>query len=331
MNEELQTNEQENSPVLPPKITRENFAPAASKKTKVLYWIRIAVYLLVSSMLVSFASHALIAPNNFTVGGAAGIAILINVATNGRIPQSVLVFGFNLPLIVLSFFFVKKRFAVLSAVHILLQTLWLLVLENVFPELLISFANNGEKIFAAIGSGICVGVATALAFKIGGSTGGADILAVIIQKKLAASSIAWMIFSINCVVIGSSLFVFYDPAQAIAYNLLPIMMSAFESYIESKMNESITNGFQSAIEFRIITDKPDEMACALMKELSRGVTSLPATGMYTKENHSMILCVVSRRQVATLKRVMKQVDPESFAVMANVSQVLGLGFYSQEL
>lgn len=331
MNEELQTNEKENSPVLPPKITRENFAPATNKQGRLLYWIRIAVYLLVSSLLVSFAAHALIAPNNFTIGGAAGIAILINVATNGRIPQSVLVFGFNLPMIVLSFFFVKKRFAFLTAIHILLQTLWLLVLENAFPDFRISFAANGEKIFAALGSGICIGAATALAFKIGGSTGGADILAVMIQKKLAASSIAWMIFSINCVIIGSSLFVFYDSAQAIAYNLLPIMMSAFELYIESKMNESITNGFQSAIEFRIITDKPEEMACALMKELSRGVTSLPATGMYTKENHSMILCVVSRRQVATLKRVMKQVDPESFAVMANVSQVLGLGFYSQEL
>ena len=140
-----------------------------------------------------------------------------------------------------------------------------------------------------------------------------------------------MIFTINCIIIGSSLFVFYDPAQAIAYNLLPIMMAAFELYIESKINESITNGFQSAIEFRIITDKPEEMANALMKELSRGVTALPATGMYTKETHSMILCVVGRRQVATLKRVMKQVDPESFAVMANVSQVLGLGFYIEEL
>ena len=92
----------------------------------------------------------------------------------------------------------------------------------------------------------------------------------------------------------------------------------------------MTNGFQSAIEFRIITDKPEEMANAVMKELSRGVTSLPAKGMYTKIEHSMLVCVVSRRQTATLKRVMHSVDPDAFAVMSNVSQVLGLGFYTSE-
>ena len=68
-----------------------------------------------------------------------------------------------------------------------------------------------------------------------------------------------------------------------------------------------------------------------MKELSRGVTALPAKGMYTKENHTMLLCVVNRRQVPILRRVMKQVDPDSFAVMSKVSQVLGLGFYNQEI
>ena len=73
------------------------------------------------------------------------------------------------------------------------------------------------------------------------------------------------------------------------------------------------------------------MAKALMKELSRGVTALPATGMYTRITHTMLLCVVSRRQVVTLKRIMKQVDPDSFAVMSNVSQVLGLGFYTEEI
>jgi uncharacterized membrane-anchored protein YitT (DUF2179 family) len=108
------------------------------------------------------------------------------------------------------------------------------------------------------------------------------------------------------------------------------MMSAFESYIESRTNESMTNGFQSAVEFRIITDKPDELSRAIMHELSRGVTAIPATGMYTKNARSMLLCVVSRRQVTTLKKLMKSIDPDSFAVTSKVSQVLGLGFYSEE-
>lgn len=326
MNEEKQI---EREP-LPPKITRENYGvEETTKKGKVLYWTKVVVYLVISAFLVSFAAFCLIEPNDFTVGGVGGIAILLNVASDGAIPKSIVLFGLNFPLIVLAFFFVKKKFACLSGAHILLQTLWMLVFENTPLGVEIAFANSGEKIFAAIAAGLCFGVAIALAFKIGGSTGGADILAVMIQRKFAASSIAWMLFIINCAVIGCSVFVF--PHETPALTLLPIMMAAFESYIESKTNDAITNGFQSAIEFRIITDKPEEMARALMKELSRGVTELPATGMYTKIAHSMLLCVVSRRQVATLKRIMKAIDPESFAVMSNVSQVLGLGFYASEL
>lgn len=316
--------------VLPPKITKDNIDPdASSKKGKAMVWLRAIIHTLLSSLLVAFAAHSLITPNTFTIGGISGIAILLNVAFG--LPQSIMLFCLNLPLIVLSFFFVKKKFAFLTTLNIALQSLWLLLLEQLFPDFQIAFEGNAEKIFAALAAGICIGTALVLAFKVGGSTGGADILAVMIQKKFAATSIAWMLFMINCVIIGASLFVFYDGKKTLAYNLLPIMLSAFESYIESKTNDSMTNGFHSAIEFRIITDRPEEMSRALMKELSRGVTAIPATGMYTKITHTMLLCVVSRRQVATLRRIMKSIDPDSFAVMANVSQVLGLGFYSAEI
>lgn len=318
---------------LPPKITKDNIDPeAGSTKGKMAQWIRAVLYSLLSSLLIAIAAHSLIAPNGFTIGGASGIAILINVATNGKVPQSLLVICINLPLVVLAFFFVRKRFAVLSAMNIGMQSIWLLIFEQFFPHFKIEFTGSeAEKVFAAIAAGLCIGAAIALAFKVGGSTGGMDIAAVMIQKKFHASSIAWTMFGINVFIICSSLIVFYDPDNALAYNLLPIMLSAFESYIESKTNESMMNGFQSAIEFRIITDKPEEMAQVLMKELSRGVTAIPATGMYTKFTHTMLLCVVNKRQVVTLKRIMKKIDPDSFAVMSNVSQVLGLGFYVEEL
>lgn len=297
------------------------------KKEKVLYWAKTTAIMLVSTFLVAFAAHALIAPNEFTVGGASGIAILLNAAFG--FPQSITVFCLNFPLVVAGFFFVKKKFAVLSCVHTSLQSLWLLGFENFFPNFEIKFNTNGEKIFAAIATGLCMGVAVALAFKIGGSTGGMDILAVIIQRKVGATSIAWMLFIVNAVIVGCSVFVFQGETPALT--LLPIMTSAFALYVASKTNEAVTNGFQSAIEFRIITDKPEEMSAALMQELNHGVTAQPAVGMYTKKEHTMLLCVVHRRQVATLKRVIKRVDPHSFAVMGNVSQVLGLGFYSEEL
>lgn len=332
MEEKELLNEDTSLHALPPKITKEDFQlNTETKKAKILLWVKSILYTMLASLLIAVAAYSLILPNEFTIGGATGIAILISYATGAQ--QSIVLFFINLPLLVLAFVFVKKKFAFLSIMSIAMQSLWLTLLEQVFPDFKIVFTDGGaaDKIFAAIAAGLCIGTALALTFKIGGSTGGGDILAVLIQRKVGASSISWVLFSINVFVIGASFVVFYDKNDSIAMNLLPIMLSVFESYIESKTNEGITNGFQSAREFRIITDKPEEMARALMKELSRGVTAIPATGMYTKITHTMLLCVVARRQVNTLKRVMKRIDPDSFAVMSNASQVLGLGFYTEEL
>lgn len=320
------------SSALPKKITKEDIqAENNSKRGKALYLAKTIMFLLLSSFLVSFAAYSLISPNQFTIGGISGIAILVNTITHGAVPQWTVLLGINFPLVVCSFFFVKKKFAILSTANIGLQTVWLALLEEAFPQFQLSFGGGGEKIFAAIGGGLCIGTAIALALKIGGSTGGVDILAVMIQRKASASSIARVILIISTMIIVSSIFVFYDSNASLAHNLLPIMMSVFEVYVESAINESITNGFHSAIEFRIITQKPEEMSIALMRELSRGVTAISTKGMYTKTDSTMLVCVVHRRQVGALQRIIKSIDPDSFAVMSGVSQVLGLGFYRSEL
>ena len=329
--EDLPTAEANLGNALPKKITKEDFQSAeTTTKAKVIQWIRLTLINILSSFLIAFTVYGFIKPNNFTIGGISGMAVLIN----HMIPAleiEYITFSLNIPLLILALIYLKRKFAILSIMNIGLQSLWLFIFRqcNMFT---VDFSGgaNADKIFAAIAAGLCFGMAIGLAYKIGSSTGGGDIMAVLIQRKVGASSIAWILMGINAAVIGLSFFVFYDKELTPAYNLLPIMLSVFEAYIESKTNEFVTNGAQSAREFRIITDKPEEMAYALMKELSRGVTALPATGMYTKITHTMLHCVVSRRQVATLKRIMKKIDPDAFAIMSNVSQVLGLGFYTGE-
>ena len=315
MNEQTKKNKQQGVPV--------------TKKEKLTELFLTAVMLLVSTGLFAFAAYCLIGPNDFTIGGIAGIAIMVEHITKGtalEIPQWIVVLTLNLPLVILSFFFIKRKFAVLTCIHTGLQSLWLFVLKTLnAPEIIF---DDGTKIFAAVAAALCLGTALAIIFKMGGSSGGGDIIAVLVQKKFPAPSIAWMLFIVNAIIIGSSFFVYYDANQSLALNLLPIMMSLFELYIESKTNDSITNGFQSAIEFRIITDKPEELADTLMKELDRGATAIPVKGMYTGEEHTMVVCIIGKKQVTALRKIMHRVDPESFAVMSNVSQVVGLGFYS---
>ena len=289
-------------------------------------YIQTALYVLASSFLIAFPAYCLLEPNCFTIGGVTGIAIMVNHAIG--IDQSALIFCINMPLLIFSYFYVKKKFAILTIVNVLLQTAWLKLLELGVPTIV--FPDEGTKIFAAIAAGVCIGASVALALKAGGSTGGIDVIAVIVQKKFSAGSIAQMILLLNSIVIGSSFFVFKQSDANLAINLLPILLSLFEAYIESKANDSITNGFQSAVEFRVVTTKPEEMAEALLTELSRGVTCVPAKGMYTKEDKGLLMCVISRRQINAFKRVIQRVDPNSFAVLSNVSQVVGLGFYHTE-
>jgi uncharacterized membrane-anchored protein YitT (DUF2179 family) len=323
---------------LPRKLTKADFDHTKRKRDKFLIWLKAIVYTLLSAFCIAFAADTLLGPNKFTIGGATGISVLIYEATggeNGGFSKAITLACINVPLVVLSFFFVKKKFAILSALNIGAQNLFMLLFEN-FVDLEIVFpGGEPSKIFAAIASGLLVGLAISLAFKVGGSTGGADILSVMIQRKIKSNSISTILFTINCIVIGSSIFVFkpegdIDEALKVGSMLMPIVLAAFEAFMEIRTYEALLNGSLSAVEFRIITDKPDEMANAIMHELSRGVTAIPATGMYTKITHTMLVCVVSKRLVTTLQRIMKTVDPDSFAITTKATQVLGLGFYRTE-
>lgn len=312
---------------LPPKKTKDSYPQfsSSSKIQKVGFIVRGTLMMLVSAFLISFASYSIISPNNFVIGGVAGISIMLEKALGWR--QSITTISLNLPLLILAFFFVRKRFALVSLCNIALQSVIFTLMEELgMPK----FDFGEQQIFAALAAGICVGAAIAIAFKIGGSTGGMDIVAVIVQKKFPAPSIAWMIFFLNCIIISISFFVYRGEAQTPIEQIFPLIKAATEQYVESKANDSITNGFQSAIEFRVITNKPEEMSHALITRLSRGVTSIKATGMYTKQERAMLLCVIHRRQISAFRRIVQEIDPESFAVMSNVSQVLGLGFFNSE-
>ena len=307
---------------LPPKITHQK-APL-SKNEQILSYVKTALLLIFSSFAISFTAYCIIAPNNFTIGGVSGIAVILYKTLN--ISQSISVLCINIPLLVVAFFFVRRKFAILSVFNVVLQSVWIILLEKINAPLL----QFNEQIFAALAGGIGIGTGIGFAFKLGGSTGGMDIVATIVQKKFPAHSIAWMIFILNCGVIGLSFFVYRDPSMALAVQLLPIIKAVTEQYVESRVNEALTSGFQSALEFKVITDKPEELSYELISRLGRGVSANVVTGMYTHENHTMLTCVIHRRQVAAFKNILKEVDPHSFAIMATVSQVLGLGFYAAE-
>ena len=177
-----------------------------------------------------------------------------------------------------------------------------------------------HRIYAAAATGIIFGIALTIAFKFGGSSGGSDIIALSIQKKYSATNIAWFILLVDIVVAIASLFVFKENG------LEPLFLSLTYLVVMTKTMEMFDDGMHSAIKVEIVTAKPDELAEALMKEMHRGVTSIKVKGMYTHAEKSMLVCIIGKRQLTPLKKLIRKIDPNAFAYTSTATEVLGAGF-----
>ena len=128
--EELPAAETAEDNTLPKKITKEDFQLAeTTPKAKVMQWVRLVFVTILSSFLIAFTVYGLITPNNFTIGGIAGMAILINHMLP-FLPQSTIVFCLNVPLLILALIYLKRKFAILSVMNIGMQSLWLFIFEQ---------------------------------------------------------------------------------------------------------------------------------------------------------------------------------------------------------
>ncbi len=181
-------------------------------------------------------------------------------------------------------------------------------------------ADAGERTIAAIAGGVLGGVGSAIMLKLGGSRGGTDILAAIIQRRYSATNIAWFIFVLDGIVVLASVFVYPNP-------IVPIMLALIEIYVESKVTEVILQGFQSALKFEIVTKDPEGLSRDIMENLARGVTMLPAKGMYTGSDSALLICVVRKRQMTQFREILKRHEG-TFAYVSGANEVMGEGFGS---
>ena len=151
--------------------------------------------------------------------------------------------------------------------------------------------------------------------KLGGSRGGTDILAAIIQRRYSATNIAWFIFVLDGIVVLASVFVYPNP-------IVPIMLALIEIYVESKVTEVILQGFQSALKFEIVTKDPEGLSRDIMENLARGVTMLPAKGMYTGSDSALLICVVRKRQMTQFREILKRHEG-TFAYVSGANEEIG--------
>ncbi len=274
-------------------------------------WVTDILIITFGSALYSISVNYFTAPNDIAMGGATGIATMINYLSG--FPIGTAVFIINIPLFIIAFNFFGLKFIVKTFIATLISS----VLLDLFSLFLPAY-NGSDKLLAAIFGGVLCGLGLGFIFLRGATSGGTDILAKLVKRKYPHLSMGTTIFICDAVIVISTFFVYK--------NIESLMYSAIVFFVSSKSVDYIVFGASRSKMLLIITAKEKEVVSLIFKEVRHGATVIPAFGGYTGKSKSVLLSVVRPNEAAKITRIVKNYDPEAFTVISNASEVLGLGF-----
>ncbi|MCL2598296.1 MAG: YitT family protein [Firmicutes bacterium] len=277
-----------------------------------------------ASITNALGMHIFIIPNHFAAGGVGGISNMIQHATG--ISSGVFMLAINVPLIVIAFIFLGHELAIKSTLSILTASGALFLMDYFgLPGYDVKVQADSQYMLAAVGAGVVCGASVATIFKMQGTTGGTDFVAALIHKKSPNLNIIWYIFAMDMVVALVSIFVFKGANGK--PNITPALLSLVLMFVNGRTCDRIMAGFKAAIKFEIITSQHEEVKQALFDGVGRGVTRIPAYGMYNKSELSILVCVVRRSEIPKVQEILRQF-PGTFSIITKTSDVLGQRFSS---
>ena len=276
-------------------------------KTSVRAEMKNVLLILVGLIFCALGFNLFLIPNNIAAGGFTGIAQLINSVTG--FPVGTIALILNVPLFLVSMKSLGLRFGIRS----LAATIgFSLLLDNLHVPVI-----THDLWLSTVYGGLVSGLGFGLILRGSATTGGTDMLASLIHRLIPSIRVSVGMFIIDGLVILASAFV-YDTAAAM-YALICILIS-------NVVIDFVLEGPNSSHSFFIISDRSDEIASRIMQELDRGVTGLEGMGMYSQKHKRVLLCVVSRMETVTLRRIVFSVDPRAFVISAKAHDTYGEGF-----
>mgnify|MGYP001325790326 CR=1 FL=1 len=277
--------------------------------------LRTIVPILLGTAIYAFGLQFFVIPNQLMEGGVTGIGVLLNYALGW--PLSVSTLALNIPLFLIGWRLLGKKQMAYTLMGTVSLSVFLAFWEKLIEQGWITpFHTSQDYILAALYAGVTLGAGLGIVFRFGGTTGGTDIIARI-ASRWRGIGIGQVILALDAVIIGASLL--FIPIEKVLYTLVAV-------FIASKLIDFIQEGAYAAKAFSIITDRGEELAKRISEELDRGVTIMPAIGAYSGQQKQVVYCVVSRHEIRKLKAMIRNIDPRSFVVIAEVHDVLGEGF-----
>ena len=269
--------------------------------------------LTISTLIMAVGIYFFKFTNNFTFGGITGIAVL--VAKFLPISASDFSFVVNILLLIIGWIVLGKSFAEKTAYSTILLSVSLSLLERIYP---ISHPLTNEPLLELIFAILLPALGSAILFNIGASSGGTDVIAMILKKYTSVD-------------IGKGLMIsdlIFTLAGFLVFNVKTGLYSLFGLIMRSALIDNFIESFNRSKYFHVVTSNATCICDFIQNDLQRGATIVNATGAFTGDDKYIILTVLSPSQAVKLRNFIKEHDPKAFLLVSNTSEIIGKGFHS---
>ncbi len=268
------------------------------------------ISVLLGNVFLAVAVAAFIVPHGIIMGGATGVALTINHYVDGNL--SVVIFIVNMVLFVLGTFVLGKKFALTTLISTIVYPVFLSVVQAV-PGITRLTEN---VMLASLYGGALLGIGIGLVVRVGSSTGGTDILALVFHKWFHLAVAVFMYLVDFTVLLCQA---FFSTPEQILYGIFVLAAATM------MMNRVVLMG-QSQIQLFIITEKYEEVKEKVLKEIDAGVTMVHIETGYGAKQQKGVLCVVPNRKLYSINQTVQMVDPKAFITITQINEVRGRGF-----
>lgn len=277
---------------------------------KLLEGITDYIFFLLGSAIYAFGFSFFIEPNHISPGGVTGIASIVNYFFG--LPTGAVLFLLNIPILFFGFKKIGGKF--------LFKTLFVTALTSVFIDLFAKFlpAFYGERLLAAIFGGLLSGLGLALVMLRGGTTGGIDVIAVILRQKFPYLSVGRLILILDSIVITLAAFSYREIETA--------LFAAIAIFVSIKVIDALLYGADKGRFIFIVTSKGNNVSKAIFQNIKRGVTVVPSYGGFALAKNQTLLCAVRQTEVNRAIQTIKTTDPDAFTVVTLTGGIFGRGF-----
>lgn len=284
--------------------TLESNTKIAHRKSKINKAILKYFFLFVGSLLTAIGLEEFLVPNNIIDGGIVGISIITSYLTD--LPLGIFTTLFNIPFLFMGYKYIGKSFVTSSVFAILSLFFWTFVFHPIQKF-------TGDILLATVFGGVIIGIGVGLIIRYGGSLDGTEMVAIVLNRK--------SLFSVGQIVMFFNIFILSSAGLIFSWD--KAMYSLIAYFIAFKVIDITIEGLDEAKAAIIISDYPDDIAGAITCRLGRGVTYLNGTGGYSKEDKKVLYSVITRIEVAKLKSIIFDKDPNAFVTVSDVSDMMG--------